>query len=141
MAENERLYTIPQGKLRNLVDEDAQDADEDRAEDRNQNGADGPGLQAGLDVHSTEVGHDMEIAVVQEGRAHGGQADGQTCQIGVDPQRRQHRSDDGGAGDHGRGAGTLREAHDGADQEGDQNARDAQSHDARRPSYRLHRWP
>ena len=64
MAENERLYTIPQGKLRNLVDEDAQDAEEDRAEDRNQNGADGPGFQAGLDVHSTEVGHDMEILAV-----------------------------------------------------------------------------
>ena len=107
------------------MDEEAQDAEDDRAEHRDQDRAHGPGFQAGFDVHSAEVGHDVEIAVVQERRAHGSQADGKTGQIGVDSKRRQHRSNDGGTGDHGCGAGTLREAHDGTDQDRNQDARDA----------------
>ena len=47
-----------------LVDEEAQDADDDGTENGNQDGTDGPGLQAGLDIHSTEVGYHVEITVV-----------------------------------------------------------------------------
>ena len=40
-----------------LVDEEAQDADDDGTENGNQDGTDGPGLQAGLDIHAAEAGN------------------------------------------------------------------------------------
>ena len=113
-----------------LVDEEAQDADDDGTENGNQDGTDGPGLQAGLDIHAAEAGNHVEVAIVQEGRAHGGQADCQASQVGVDAQGNQHGGDDGRTGDHSGGAGALREAHDGADEQGNQDARDADCHDA-----------
>ena len=51
-----------------LVDEEAQDADDDGTENGNQDGTDGPGLQAGLDIHAAEAGNHVEVAIVQEVR-------------------------------------------------------------------------
>ena len=87
-----------------LVDEEAQDADDDGTENGNQDGTDGPGLQAGLDIHAAEAGNHVEVAIVQEGRTHGGQADCQASQVGVDAQGNQHGGDDGRTGDHSGGA-------------------------------------
>ena len=46
-----------------LVDEEAQDADDDGTENGNQDGTDGPGLQAGLDIHAAEAGNHVEVAL------------------------------------------------------------------------------
>ena len=71
----------------------------------------------------------MEVAVVEKGGAHSGQAEGQGRQIGVDAQSHHHGSNDSGAGDHSGGAGALGEPHNHADDNGHQDTGDAGGHD------------
>ena len=54
------------------MDEQGQNHQNHGAKGGHQDGADGPGLQAGLDVHAGEVGDHVEVGVVQVAGAHGG---------------------------------------------------------------------
>lgn len=47
-----------------LMEKYCKNTDQDGTKDRYDNGSYAPCLQAGLNIHSTEVGYHMEIAVV-----------------------------------------------------------------------------
>ena len=116
--------------------EDGAAVAEDEVGNGNQRAADTPG-DGGRDRPDDHLGfyvgdahhavdHPVEavVEVAEEERAHGGSVGGHqhvdTFDFG------EYRHGDGGAGDHGDGARTLDEAHQGGDDEGDHDRREGQ---------------
>lgn len=118
------LFYAPALRAGESVDNQREENQDDRSYRRDNEGGNRPCLQAGLDVHAGEVGHHMEVGVVEVAGAHRGKAQCQRREVGVDAQGGNHGSNDRGTGDHGRGAGALREPHDHTDQDRDQDAGD-----------------